>query len=116
MLCLSDNLHRNLEYLCDSDLCKDLELGQFVEEILRIECLLDKKLAEVKKMPLESGLFTFIMVKEIDTMIFIVSSLCIKKEQMGEGLAVAEKVLEDADKKGNNIMKKSTPQQFTKMI
>ena len=56
-------------------------------------------MADVKKALLDSGLFTFIMVKDIGTMIFIVPPLCITKEQLDEGLALVEKALEVSDKK-----------------
>ena len=56
-------------------------------------------MADVKKALLDSGLFTFIMVKDIGTMIFIVPPLCITKEQLEEGLALVEKALEVSDKK-----------------
>ena len=56
-------------------------------------------MANVKKALLDSGLFTFIMVKDIGTMVFIVPPLCITKEQIDEGLALVEKALEVADKK-----------------
>jgi taurine--2-oxoglutarate transaminase len=54
---------------------------------------------DVKKALLDSGLFTFIMVKDIGTMIFIVPPLCITKEQLEEGLALVENALEISDKK-----------------
>lgn len=56
-------------------------------------------MAEVKKTLLENGLFTFIMVKDIGTMIFVVPPLSITKEQLDEGLALVEKALEVADGK-----------------
>jgi taurine--2-oxoglutarate transaminase len=56
-------------------------------------------MADVKKTLLDSGLFTFIMVKEIGTMVFVIPPLCITKEQIDEGLALVEKALEVADKK-----------------
>lgn len=55
-------------------------------------------MADVKKALLDSGLFTFIMVKDIGTMVFIVPPLCITKEQIDDGLALVEKALEVADK------------------
>ena len=56
-------------------------------------------MADVKKSLLDSGLFTFIMVKDIGTMVFIVPPLCITKEQLDEGLGLVEKALEIADRK-----------------
>ena len=56
-------------------------------------------MAEVRKVLLENGLFTFIMVKDIGTMVFVVPPLCIAKEQLDEGLMLVEKALEAADKK-----------------
>ena len=56
-------------------------------------------MADVKKSLLDSGLFTFIMVKDIGTMVFIVPPLCITKEQIDEGLTLVEKALEEADRK-----------------
>ncbi|MBL7161686.1 MAG: aminotransferase class III-fold pyridoxal phosphate-dependent enzyme [Anaerolineales bacterium] len=56
-------------------------------------------MADVKKALLDNGLFTFIMVKDIGTMIFIVPPLCITKEQVDEGLALVEKALDVADRK-----------------
>jgi taurine--2-oxoglutarate transaminase len=53
----------------------------------------------VKKVLLERGLFTFIMVKDIGTMVFVVPPLCITKEQLEEGLGMVETALEVADKK-----------------
>jgi taurine--2-oxoglutarate transaminase len=56
-------------------------------------------MADVKKALLDNGLFTFIMVNDIGTMIFIVPPLCITEEQLKEGLALVEKALEISDKK-----------------
>ncbi|MFC2063526.1 aminotransferase class III-fold pyridoxal phosphate-dependent enzyme [Chloroflexota bacterium] len=56
-------------------------------------------MADVKKALLDSGLFTFIMVKDIGTMVFVVPPLCITKEQIIEGLALVEKALDVADRK-----------------
>ena len=56
-------------------------------------------MADVKKALLDSGLFTFIMVKDIGTMVFVVPPLCITKEQLDEGLALVEKALEVSDRK-----------------
>jgi taurine--2-oxoglutarate transaminase len=56
-------------------------------------------MAEVKKTLLDLGLFTFIMVKDIGTMIFVVPPLSITKEQLDEGLGLVENALEVADKK-----------------
>jgi taurine--2-oxoglutarate transaminase len=56
-------------------------------------------MADVKKALLANGLFTFIMVKDIGTMVFVVPPLCITKEQIAEGLALVEKALEVADRK-----------------
>lgn len=56
-------------------------------------------MADVKKSLMDSGLFTFIMVKDIGTMIFVVPPLCITKEQLDEGFALVEKALEVADRK-----------------
>ncbi|MCP4142467.1 MAG: aminotransferase class III-fold pyridoxal phosphate-dependent enzyme [Chloroflexi bacterium] len=58
-------------------------------------------MAEVKKALLDSGLFTFIMVKNIRTMVFVVPPLSITKEELDEGLTLVEKALEVADKKVN---------------
>lgn len=58
-------------------------------------------MADVKKALMDSGLFTFIVVKDIGTMVFVVQPLCITKEQIDEGLALVEKVLEVADRKVN---------------
>ena len=55
-------------------------------------------MADVKKTLMDNGLFTFIMVKDIGTVIFIVPPLCIDQEQLAEGLALVEKALEVADK------------------
>jgi taurine--2-oxoglutarate transaminase len=57
-----------------------------------------KVMAEVKKTLLDNGLFTFIMVKDIGTMIFVVPPLCITKEQLDEGLSLVEKALDVVDK------------------
>jgi taurine--2-oxoglutarate transaminase len=56
-------------------------------------------MSDVKKALLDSGLFTFIMMSALGTMVFIVPPLCITKEQMDEGLALVEKALEFSDKK-----------------
>ena len=56
-------------------------------------------MAEVKKTLMDNGLFTFIMVKDLGTVVFIVPPLCITKEQLDEGLELVEKALEVADKK-----------------
>ncbi len=56
-------------------------------------------MADVKNALLDSGLFTFIMVKDIGTMVFIVPPLCITKEQLDEGLALVEQALEVSDRK-----------------
>jgi len=56
-------------------------------------------MAEVKKTLMDNGLFTFIMVKDIGTVVFIVPPLTITKEQLDEGLELVEKALEVADKK-----------------
>jgi len=58
-------------------------------------------MADIKKTLMDSGLFTFIMVKDIGTMIFVVPPLCITKEQLDEGFALVEKALEVADRKVN---------------
>ncbi|MBC8506540.1 MAG: aminotransferase class III-fold pyridoxal phosphate-dependent enzyme, partial [Chloroflexi bacterium] len=58
-------------------------------------------MADVKKTLLDNGLFTFIMVKDIGTMIFVVPPLCITKEQIDEGLTLVEKALEVSDRKVN---------------
>jgi taurine--2-oxoglutarate transaminase len=55
-------------------------------------------MAEVGKVLRENGLFTFIMVKDIGTMVFVVPPLCITKEQLDEGLALVEKALLVTDK------------------
>ena len=46
----------------------------------------------------ENGLFTFIMAKDLGTMVFVVPPLSITKEQLDEGLTLVEKALEVADK------------------
>ncbi|MBG7609924.1 MAG: aminotransferase class III-fold pyridoxal phosphate-dependent enzyme [Anaerolineae bacterium] len=56
-------------------------------------------MADVKNALLDSGLFTFLMVKNIGTMVFVVPPLCITKEQLDEGLVLVEKALEVADRK-----------------
>lgn len=56
-------------------------------------------MADVKKTLLDSGLFTFLMVKDLGTMVFVVPPLSINKEQLDEGLALVEKALEVADRK-----------------
>ena len=56
-------------------------------------------MAEVGKALKENGLFTFIMAKDLGTMVFVVPPLCITKEQLDEGLELVEKALEVADKK-----------------
>lgn len=56
-------------------------------------------MADVRKTLLKHGLFTFIMVKDIGTMIFVVPPLCISQEELDEGLSLVEKALEVADKK-----------------
>lgn len=56
-------------------------------------------MGEVKKTLMDNGLFTFIMVKDIGTMVFIVPPLCITQEQLDEGLELVEKALEVADAK-----------------
>ena len=55
-------------------------------------------MGEVGKVLKENGLFTFIMAKDVGTMVFVVPPLCITKEQLDEGLALVEKALEVADK------------------
>jgi taurine--2-oxoglutarate transaminase len=55
-------------------------------------------MAVVRKTLLENGLFTFIMVKGIGTMIFVVPPLCINKEQLDAGLSLVERALEVSDK------------------
>ena len=56
-------------------------------------------MGEVKKTLMDNGLFTFIMVKDIGTMVFIVPPLCITQDQLDEGLELVEKALEVADAK-----------------
>ena len=56
-------------------------------------------MSDVKKALLEQGLFTFIMVKDIGTMVFVVPPLCITTDQLGEGLGIIEKAIEVADKR-----------------
>jgi taurine--2-oxoglutarate transaminase len=56
-------------------------------------------MGEVGKVLKENGLFTFIMAKDLGTMVFIVPPLCITKEQLDEGLELVEKALEVADNK-----------------
>ena len=53
---------------------------------------------EVGKVLKDNGLFTFIMAKDLGTMVFVVPPLCITREQLDEGLAIVEKALEVADK------------------
>jgi len=55
-------------------------------------------MADIKKTLLDNGLFTFIMVKDIGTMVFVVPPLIITKEHLDEGLTLVEKALEVADK------------------
>jgi taurine--2-oxoglutarate transaminase len=55
-------------------------------------------MGEVGKVLRENGLFTFIMAKDVGTMVFVVPPLSITKEQLDEGLALVEKALEVADK------------------
>jgi taurine--2-oxoglutarate transaminase len=55
-------------------------------------------MGEVGKVLLENGLFTFIMAKDVGTMVFVVPPLSITKEQLDEGLALVETALEVADK------------------
>ncbi len=54
-------------------------------------------MSEVNKVLRANGLFTFIMIKDIGTMVFIVPPLSITQEQLDEGLALVEKALEVAD-------------------
>ena len=54
-------------------------------------------MAEIKQNLLDNGLFTFIMVKDIGTMIFVVPPLCINKPQLAEGLEIIDKALNIAD-------------------
>jgi len=55
-------------------------------------------MGEVGKVLKENGLFTFIMAKDLGTMVFVVPPLCITREQLDEGLQLVEKGLEVADK------------------
>ena len=75
-----------------------------------IELVMDRKtkqpfppevMAEVGKTLRELGLFTFIMVKDLGTMVFVVPPLCIDKAQLDEGLKLVEKALEVTDKRVN---------------
>jgi taurine--2-oxoglutarate transaminase len=58
-------------------------------------------MSEVGKVLRDHGLFTFIMAKDVGTMVFVVPPLSITKEQLDEGLALVEKALEVADKQVN---------------
>lgn len=55
-------------------------------------------MGEVGKFLKENGLFTFILAKDVGSMLFVVPPLCITKEQLDEGLAIVEKALEITDK------------------
>jgi len=55
-------------------------------------------MGEVGKFLKENGLFTFILAKDVGSMLFVVPPLCITKEQLDEGLAIVEKALDIADK------------------
>jgi taurine--2-oxoglutarate transaminase len=54
-------------------------------------------MAEVKKSLLDNGLFTFIMVKDIGTMVFIVPPLCITKAQIDDGIEIVDQALQITD-------------------
>jgi taurine--2-oxoglutarate transaminase len=54
-------------------------------------------MAEVKKTLLDNGLFTFIMVKDIGTMVFIVPPLCITKAQIDDGIEIVDQALQITD-------------------
>lgn len=58
-------------------------------------------MGEVSKALIENGLFTFIMAKDLGTMVFVVPPLCISQEQLDEGLRLVEIALEVADKQVN---------------
>jgi len=53
---------------------------------------------EVGKKLKELGLFTFIMAKELGSIVFVVPPLCITRQQLDEGLALVEQGLEVADR------------------
>jgi taurine--2-oxoglutarate transaminase len=55
-------------------------------------------MAEVGKTLRENGLFTFILVNDLGTMVFVIPPLCITRDQLDEGLLLVEKGLEVADK------------------
>jgi len=55
-------------------------------------------MGEIGKMLRQNGLFTFIMASNMGSIIFIVPPLCIKKDQLDEGLAIIEKSLEISDR------------------
>ncbi len=56
-------------------------------------------MGEIGKTLRQNGLFTFLMVKDLGTMVFVVPPLCITKEQLDEGLALIEKGLTVADQR-----------------
>jgi taurine--2-oxoglutarate transaminase len=55
-------------------------------------------MAEVGKVLRQNGLFTFIMANNMGSIVFVVPPLCITNDQLNEGLAIVEKVLEVTDK------------------
>jgi len=54
-------------------------------------------MAEVGKQLRQNGLFTFIMANNMGSIVFIVPPLCIRKEQLDEGLEIIEKALKITD-------------------
>jgi taurine--2-oxoglutarate transaminase len=55
-------------------------------------------MGEIGKVLIENGLFTFIMAKDLGSMVFVVPPLCITREQLDEGLGIIELALGVADK------------------
>ncbi|MGZ6346260.1 MAG: aminotransferase class III-fold pyridoxal phosphate-dependent enzyme [Anaerolineales bacterium] len=55
-------------------------------------------MADVGKVLREKGLFTFIMANNMGSIVFVVPPLCIKVDQLMEGLTIVEKALEVTDK------------------
>jgi len=52
-------------------------------------------MAEIGKRLRADGLFTFLMANNMGSMVFVVPPLCINQQQLDEGLAIIEKVLEE---------------------
>ena len=81
-------------------MCVILDLFSTIELVVNRETkatFSPSVMGEVGKFLKENGLFTFIMAKDVGTMVFVVPPLCITKEQLDEGLAIVEKALEVAD-------------------